>query len=51
MDFTDSKGGTDNTVLSQVHRAKAVAKLLRSFVARAEKEDCAAGWYASSNGL
>ncbi|CAN1501909.1 Fibronectin type III [Candidatus Nanopelagicaceae bacterium] len=42
--FTDSKGGTDNTVLSQ-NRAKAVAKLLRSLL---PGQKIATGWYASS---
>jgi outer membrane protein OmpA-like peptidoglycan-associated protein len=42
--FTDSKGGTDNTVLSQ-NRAKAVAKMLRSFL---PGQKIATGWYASS---
>ena len=42
--FTDSKGGTDNTLLSQ-NRAKAVAKLLRSLL---PGQKVATGWYASS---
>ena len=42
--FTDSKGGTDNTVLSQ-NRAKAVAKLLRSLL---PGQKIATGWYASN---
>jgi len=42
--FTDSKGGTDNTLLSQ-NRAKAVAKLLRSLL---PGQKIATGWYASS---
>ncbi|CAN2191220.1 Listeria/Bacterioides repeat [Candidatus Nanopelagicaceae bacterium] len=42
--FTDSKGGTDNTVLSQ-NRAKAVAKLLRSLL---PGQQIVTGWYASS---
>jgi uncharacterized repeat protein (TIGR02543 family) len=42
--FTDSKGGTNNTVLSQ-NRAKAVAKLLRSLL---PGQKVATGWYASS---
>jgi len=42
--FTDSKGGTDNTVLSQ-NRAKAVAKLLRSLL---PGQKIVTGWYASS---
>ena len=42
--FTDSKGGADNTVLSQ-NRAKAVAKFLRSFL---PGQKIATGWYASS---
>jgi len=42
--FTDSKGGTDNTVLSQ-NRAKAVAKMLRSLL---PGQKIATGWYASS---
>jgi uncharacterized repeat protein (TIGR02543 family) len=42
--FTDSKGGTDNTVLSQ-NRAKAVAQLLRSLL---PGQKIATGWYASS---
>lgn len=41
---TDSKGGTDNTLLSQ-NRAKAVAKLLRSLL---PGQKIATGWYASS---
>jgi uncharacterized repeat protein (TIGR02543 family) len=42
--FTDSKGGADNTLLSQ-NRAKAVAKLLRSLL---PGQKIATGWYASS---
>jgi outer membrane protein OmpA-like peptidoglycan-associated protein len=42
--FTDSKGGTDNTLLSQ-NRAKAVAQLLRSLL---PGQKIATGWYASS---
>jgi uncharacterized repeat protein (TIGR02543 family) len=42
--FTDSKGGTDNTLLSQ-NRAKAVAKLLRSLL---PGQKISTGWYASS---
>jgi uncharacterized repeat protein (TIGR02543 family) len=42
--FTDSKGGTDNTLLSQ-NRAKAVAKLLRSLL---PGQKIVTGWYASS---
>jgi outer membrane protein OmpA-like peptidoglycan-associated protein len=42
--FTDSKGGTDNTLLSQ-NRAKAVAKMLRSLL---PGQKIATGWYASS---
>ena len=42
--FTDNKGGTDNTVLSQ-NRAKAVAKLLRSLL---PGKKIVTGWYASS---
>jgi outer membrane protein OmpA-like peptidoglycan-associated protein len=42
--FTDSKGGTNNTLLSQ-NRAKAVAKLLRSLL---PGQKIATGWYASS---
>jgi uncharacterized repeat protein (TIGR02543 family) len=41
---TDSKGGTDNTVLSQ-NRAKAVAKLLRSLL---PGQKIVTGWYGSS---
>ena len=42
--FTDSKGGIDNTLLSQ-NRAKAVAKLLRSLL---PGQKIAIGWYGSS---
>jgi uncharacterized repeat protein (TIGR02543 family) len=42
--FTDSKGGTDNTLLSQ-NRAKAVAQLLRSLL---PGQKIATGWYAAS---
>ena len=42
--FTDSKGGTDNTLLSQ-NRAKAVAQLLGSLL---PGQKIATGWYASS---
>jgi outer membrane protein OmpA-like peptidoglycan-associated protein len=42
--FTDSKGGADNTLLSQ-NRAKAVAQLLRSLL---PGQKIATGWYASS---
>ena len=43
--FTDSKGGTDNTLLSQ-NRSKAVAKLLRALL---PGQKIVTGWYASSN--
>jgi outer membrane protein OmpA-like peptidoglycan-associated protein len=42
--FTDSKGGTDNTLLSQ-NRSKAVAKLLRALL---PGQKIVTGWYASS---
>ena len=42
--FTDSKGGTDNSLLSQ-NRAKAVAKYLRSLL---PEQKIATGWYGSS---
>jgi len=42
--FTDSKGGTDNTLLSQ-NRSKAVAKLLRDLL---PGQKIVTGWYASS---
>jgi uncharacterized repeat protein (TIGR02543 family) len=42
--FTDSKGGTDNTLLSQ-NRSKTVAMLLRSLL---PGQKIATGWYASS---
>jgi uncharacterized repeat protein (TIGR02543 family) len=41
---TDSKGGTDNTLLSQ-NRAKAVARVIRSLI---PGQKIVTGWYASS---
>jgi len=41
---TDSKGGTDNTLLSQ-NRAKAVARVIRSLI---PGQKVVTGWYASS---